>query len=83
MSWTNVSSGISRYGCLALLTTLPGHRRRGHARRCLSAACRRLLGLGLTPYATVEADNRASGALFAKVGFRASHAANYVVYEPR
>ncbi len=50
-----------------MMFTLPEHRSRGLAGRCVHSACQRMSDLGLLPYAYTESE--ASSRVFLKVGF--------------
>ncbi len=72
-----------RYGCMAMLFTLPEYRRKGLARHCVAALCRKQLKMGLTPYLLSEDDNVASESLFRSMGFAyAGHKVQFVGYTP-
>ncbi len=64
--------------------TLEGHRQRGYAHVCLVALARKLISLGVRPYAVMEPSNAPSIGLFVKAGFRrAGGGASFVAYKPR
>ena len=59
-----------RDGAMGMLETLPDHRRKGLAQKCILALAKKHLEIGFEPYVFIHAHNLPSIKLFEKLGFK-------------
>lgn len=79
---SNVFADVIRYGGLGAMFTLSEHRRKGYGRLCAAAASRRLLSLGINPYAYIELGNAASIRLFREMGYERTEESDWITFQP-